>query len=81
MSKGRSMQYFRLGSLVLAVAAGWISAAWAAPDLGQELALPADVGAAMRGIEAEHIRAHVRFLSDDLLEPQENIPGCSVADV
>ena len=62
------MQSFKLGSLVLGVAAGWISAAWAAPDPGQELALPANVAASMRGIEAERIRAHVRFLSDDLLE-------------
>jgi Zn-dependent M28 family amino/carboxypeptidase len=62
------MQSFKLGSLVLGVAAGWISAAWAAPDPAQELALPANVAASMRGIEAERIRAHVRFLSDDLLE-------------
>jgi Zn-dependent M28 family amino/carboxypeptidase len=62
------MQYFKLGSLVLGVATGWISAAWAAPDPAQELALPANVAASMRGIDAERIRAHVRFLSDDLLE-------------
>jgi Zn-dependent M28 family amino/carboxypeptidase len=62
------MQSFKWGSLVLGLAAGWISAAWAAPDPAQELALPANVAASMRGIEAERIRAHVRFLSDDLLE-------------
>ncbi len=62
------MKCFRLGSLILGVAAGWVSVALAAPDLGQELALPANAAAAMRGLEAERIRAHVRFLSDDLLE-------------
>jgi Zn-dependent M28 family amino/carboxypeptidase len=62
------MQSFKWGSLVLGFAAGWFSAAWAAPDPGQDLALPANVAASMRGIEAERIRAHVRFLADDLLE-------------
>jgi Zn-dependent M28 family amino/carboxypeptidase len=62
------MQLFKWGAIVLGVAGGWISAAWAAPDPGQELALPANVAASMRGIDAERIRAHVRFLSDDLLE-------------
>jgi Zn-dependent M28 family amino/carboxypeptidase len=62
------MQSFRLGSLVLGIAAGWIGAAWGAPDPAQELALPANVAASLRGIDAERIRAHVRFLSDDLLE-------------
>ncbi len=63
------MQYFKLRSLVLGVAAGWICGAGAAtPDLRQELALPANVAASMRGIDAERIRAHVRFLADDLLE-------------
>jgi Zn-dependent M28 family amino/carboxypeptidase len=63
------MQSFKSGPLVLGLAAGWICVAWAAaPDPAQELALPANVAASMRGIEAERIRAHVRFLSDDLLE-------------
>ncbi len=62
------MQSYRLTGLALGVAAGWISGAWAAPDLGQELALPANVAASMRGIDAQRIRAHVRFLADDLLE-------------
>jgi Zn-dependent M28 family amino/carboxypeptidase len=63
------MQSFKSGPLVLGLAAGWICGAWAAaPDPAQELALPANVAASMRGIEAERIRAHVRFLSDDLLE-------------
>jgi Zn-dependent M28 family amino/carboxypeptidase len=33
-----------------------------------QLGLPPEVAAAMQGIDAERIRAHVRFLSDDLLE-------------
>jgi Zn-dependent M28 family amino/carboxypeptidase len=62
------MQSFKLWSFFLAFAAAWTSAAWAAPDPAQELALPVNVAASMRGIDAERIRAHVRFLSDDLLE-------------
>jgi Zn-dependent M28 family amino/carboxypeptidase len=61
------MQSFSRAVFVLGIAAGLVSGVWAA-DPAAELGLPADVGAAMRGIEAEHIRAHVRFLSDDLLE-------------
>ncbi|MGA2190314.1 MAG: M28 family peptidase [Steroidobacteraceae bacterium] len=37
-------------------------------DPARELGLPADVAAAMRGIDPERIRAHVKFLADDLLE-------------
>ena len=49
------------------IAMGLASSAWAA-DPAVELGLPADVAAAMRGIDAQSIRAHVRFLADDLLE-------------
>ena len=62
------MQSFSPAVLVLGIATGLASAAWAASDPGAELGLPADTAAAMRGINAEHIRAHVRFLADDLLE-------------
>jgi Zn-dependent M28 family amino/carboxypeptidase len=62
------MQSFSPAVLVLGIATGLASGAWAASDPAAELGLPADVAAAMRGIDAEHIRAHVRFLSDDLLE-------------
>ena len=62
------MQSFSPAVLVLGIATGLASGAWAGSDPGAELGLPADVAAAMRGINAEHIRAHVRFLSDDLLE-------------
>jgi Zn-dependent M28 family amino/carboxypeptidase len=61
------MQSFSLAVLAWGIAMGLASSAWAA-DPAAELGLPADVAAAMRGINAEHIRAHVRFLSDDLLE-------------
>jgi Zn-dependent M28 family amino/carboxypeptidase len=45
-------------------AVGQTSAASASSSLG----LPPQVRAAIAGIDAEHIRAHVRFLADDLLE-------------
>ena len=47
---------------------GTFAAPAADPDPAAELGLPANVAAAMRGIDAERIRAHVRYLSDDLLE-------------
>ena len=67
------MNFFRPVLLALGVAAGLAAAAWppgayAAPDPAAELGLPANVAATLRGINAEHIRAHVRFLADDLLE-------------
>src|ERR1700678_2540214 len=65
--EGRTMQFFSQAVLAWGIALGLASSAWAA-DPAAELGLPADVAAAMRGINAEHIRAHVRFLSDDLLE-------------
>ena len=43
-------------------------AAAAEGDPGAQLALPAGAAAALRGIDAQRIRAHVRFLADDLLE-------------
>ena len=64
------MQFFRLKAFVLGLAAGlgWAGGAFAAANPAAELGLPVNVAAAMRGIDAEHIRAHVKFLSDDLLE-------------
>jgi Zn-dependent M28 family amino/carboxypeptidase len=57
------------GLLLLAgFATSLSSAAAGAPDVAKELGLPANVAAAMNGIDAERIRAHVRFVSDDLLE-------------
>jgi Zn-dependent M28 family amino/carboxypeptidase len=59
--------------LALWFAMGLLGGAWpcgasAAPDAGSDLGLSANAAATMRGIDAERIRAHVRFLSDDLLE-------------
>jgi Zn-dependent M28 family amino/carboxypeptidase len=62
------MRNFRMTVLVAGVAIGLISSAAAAPDPAAALGLPVNVAAAMRGIDAERIRAHVRFLSEDLLE-------------
>jgi Zn-dependent M28 family amino/carboxypeptidase len=64
------MQSSRITVFAQGLAAGmaWACGAYAAPNPPAELGLPANVTAAMRGIEAEHIRAHVKFLSDDLLE-------------
>jgi Zn-dependent M28 family amino/carboxypeptidase len=67
------MQSYRHRVLALGVAAAlacgaWAYRAFAAPDPATDLRLPAAAAAAMRGIDAEHIRAHVRFLADDLLE-------------
>jgi Zn-dependent M28 family amino/carboxypeptidase len=67
------MQFSRLTWMVLGVAMSLVCGAWArdayaAPDAAAALGLPANVADAMHGIDAEHIRAHVRFLADDLLE-------------
>jgi len=62
------MQFFSPAVLVLGIATGLAPGAWAAPGPAADLGLPTDVAASMRGIDAERIRAHVRFLADDLLE-------------
>src|SRR6266481_8909656 len=67
------MQSFRLAALALGVATGLASLtsprdACAASDPAADLRLPVNVAAAMRSIDAERIRAHVRFLANDLLE-------------
>jgi len=53
---------------VLAVGLTWALFCAAATDPAAQVGLPAAAAAAMRGIDAERIRAHVKFLSDDLLE-------------
>jgi Zn-dependent M28 family amino/carboxypeptidase len=60
------MYFSRMAVLVAGMTAAVAVAA--AGDPATELGLPADVAAAMNGIDAERIRAHVRYLSDDLLE-------------
>lgn len=52
----------------VALCAGCASGAWAAADPAVKLGFPPAVAAAMDGIDPEHIRAHVKFLADDLLE-------------
>jgi Zn-dependent M28 family amino/carboxypeptidase len=63
-----SRRSLRRSFLALGLAASLGCSAWAAPDPVNELGLPADVAAAMQSIDAERIRAHVKFLADDLLE-------------
>src|SRR5215813_7942557 len=53
--------------------------AHAAPDAATQLGLPAPTAAAMHGIDAERIRAHVEFLADDLLEGRA--PGTRGGDL
>lgn len=55
------------------------AAATLAAEPAARLALPADAAAALEGIDAERIRAHVRFLSDDLLEGRG--PGTRGSDL
>jgi Zn-dependent M28 family amino/carboxypeptidase len=59
---------YRLAAFAIGAAAALSAGVCAAPNTAQELGFPADVAAAMQGIDAERIRAHVRFLADDLLE-------------
>lgn len=60
----------RAGRLIAVLALIALGPAAAAPaaDSGAALGLPAPVEQAMQRIDAEHVRAHVRFLADDLLE-------------
>jgi hypothetical protein len=60
------MKFFQFIAFA-AIAAAALSVR-AAPDPAAELNLPAEAAAAMGGIDAERIRAHVKFLADDLLE-------------
>src|ERR1700692_1533546 len=60
------MKFFQFIAFAAITAAGL--SARAAPDPAVELGVPAEAAAAMGGIEAERIRAHVKLLADDLLE-------------
>jgi Zn-dependent M28 family amino/carboxypeptidase len=62
------MKSYRFAVLAWGMAAGLISVAWAAADPAVQLGFSPDIAATMQGIDPEHIRAHVRFLADDLLE-------------
>ena len=45
-----------------------------AADPAAQLSLPAQAATALNGIDAGRIRAHVKFLSDDLLEGLKTLP-------
>jgi Zn-dependent M28 family amino/carboxypeptidase len=62
------MKSYRFAAIACGMAAGLMSVAWAAGDPAAQLGFSGPVAAAMHGIDAERIRAHVRFLADDLLE-------------
>jgi Zn-dependent M28 family amino/carboxypeptidase len=61
---------FRRAVLSFGLAAAWWAAAGAEPavDAAAALGFAAPVAAALHGIDPERIRAHVKFLADDLLE-------------
>jgi Zn-dependent M28 family amino/carboxypeptidase len=56
------------GMLLGAVCGSAAAPSIAAPDPAAQLGLPPDVAASLQGIDPERIRAHVKFLADDLLE-------------
>ena len=62
------MRSYRFTVLAAALTAVMASGAWAAPDPAVQLGFPPNAAAAMQSIDPERIRAHVRFLADDLLE-------------
>ena len=61
------MKLSRLALLTLSLLSWSVSNA-GTDEAAAVLGLPAEVGAAMRGIDPGHIGAHVKFLADDLLE-------------
>jgi hypothetical protein len=58
------MKFFLIGLVWIGASGG----AWAAADPAAQLDLSPAVTTAIAGIDAERIRAHVKFLADDLLE-------------
>ena len=62
------MRSYRFTVLAAALTVVMASGAWAAPDPAVQLGFPPNAAAAMQSIDPERIRAHVRFLADDLLE-------------
>jgi Zn-dependent M28 family amino/carboxypeptidase len=63
-----AMRSYRFTVLAAALTVVMASGAWAAPDPAVQLGFPPNAAAAMQSIDPERIRAHVRFLADDLLE-------------
>jgi Zn-dependent M28 family amino/carboxypeptidase len=62
------MKSSQIAALACCAVLGFMSIAGTAGDSSPQLGLPAAAAAALKGIDAERIRAHVRFLADDLLE-------------
>jgi Zn-dependent M28 family amino/carboxypeptidase len=62
------MKFYVAPLLALGLSIGLTSGADADAKPAAQLGLPPDATAAMQGIDPERIRAHVRFLADDLLE-------------
>jgi len=62
------MKFYVAPLLALGLSIGLTSGADADAKPAAQLGLSPDVTAAMQGIDPERIRAHVRFLADDLLE-------------
>jgi Zn-dependent M28 family amino/carboxypeptidase len=58
----------RVAGMGCGLAALWALNVWAGPDPAGELGLPPEAAAALQSIDPERIRAHVKFLADDLLE-------------
>jgi Zn-dependent M28 family amino/carboxypeptidase len=73
------MRYHRPAALICALCAGLMAAIPAATAAEPQLGLPNDVMAAMQGIDAHRIGAHVRFLAGDLLEGRG--PGTRGGDI
>ena len=65
--------------LALWLGMGVGSSAWSAGDPAVELGFAPGVSAALQSIDPERIRAHVRFLADDLLEGRG--PGTRGGDI
>jgi Zn-dependent M28 family amino/carboxypeptidase len=62
------MKFYVAPLLALGLSIGLMSGADADAKPAAQLGLPPDATTAMQGIDPERIRAHVRFLADDLLE-------------
>jgi Zn-dependent M28 family amino/carboxypeptidase len=63
-----TMKSRKAAALACGLTIGLTSGTSAATDPALQLALPPSVATAMQTIDPERIRAHVRFLADDLLE-------------
>jgi Zn-dependent M28 family amino/carboxypeptidase len=62
------MKMIGIAACWVALGMGFSAPLHSAEESAAKMGLPATATMAMRGIDAERIRAHVKFLSDDLLE-------------